>query len=196
MSSARQRWLEAGVAALSEEGSAAAVRIDRLAARLGLSRGSFYHHFAGAEDFKLALLDHLRDEQVTTFAGVAADGRTGDARGAKEASVTLISRLGAARSDLRRPRLEAALRAWALTDSDAARTQASIDENRLESIRAIWRQVTDDEEEVRLAALLPYVIAVGSAAIMPPLSDDDLHRLFERIITLVPDDRPQEGDGS
>ena len=55
----------------------------------------------------------------------------------------------------------------------------------MEEIRSVWRKVTDDEGEVRMAALLPYVIAIGSSAIMPPLSDDDLNRLYERIVALV-----------
>ncbi len=40
-------------------------------------------------------------------------------------------------------------------------------------------------EVVRMAALLSYVIAIGSSAIMPPLGDDALNRLFERLMALV-----------
>ena len=42
---------------LAAEG-AAGVRIDRIAARLGLSKGSFHHHFAGADGYKRDLLAH------------------------------------------------------------------------------------------------------------------------------------------
>lgn len=185
MSEARQRWLDGGVEMLAQEGGAGAIRIDRIAPRLGLTRGSFYHHFKGAADFKLELLKHLEKKQLSAFAEIVDSERHSEARGADETTSSLISRLAAARSELRNPRLEAALRAWALTDADAARTQAAIDEGRLEEIRSVWRKVTDDEDEVRMAALLPYVIAIGSSAIMPPLSDDDLNRLYERIVALV-----------
>jgi hypothetical protein len=40
-------------------------------------------------------------------------------------------------------------------------------------------------EVVGMAALLPYVIAIGSSAIMPPLGADALNRLFERLVALV-----------
>ena len=193
-SGARQRWLNEGVEMLSEEGGTGAVRIDRIAARLGLTRGSFYHHFDGAAGFKRELLAYLEDKQISAFSDAIAGERTSGTRSGREISSSLISRLAAARGDIRRPRLEAALRAWALTDPDAARTQAAIDEGRLEMIRSIWRQVTTDEEEVRLAALLPYVIAIGASAIMPPLSNDDLHRLYERILTLVPEDSVDQRD--
>ena len=185
MSEARQRWLDEGVEMLTQEGGAGALRIDRIAPRLGLTRGSFYHHFKGAADFKRELLDHLEKRQLGAFSEVIAEERSDEGRTAHETTASLISRLAAARSRLRRPRLEAALRAWALTDPDAARTQAAIDEGRLEMIRSVWRQVTDDEDEVRMAALLPYVIAIGSSAIMPPLSDEDLALLYERIVALV-----------
>lgn len=198
MSTARQRWLDAGIEVLAEEGGVDAVRIDRLAQRLGLSTGSFYHHFQGAAGFKKDLLAHLEQTQTSAFADAIIDTQVSPDNGLKTSS-DLIARLAAARAEIRSPRLEAALRAWALTDPDAARTQAAIDEARLETIRSVWRQVTDDEEEVRLGALLPYVIAIGASAIMPPLGDDDLHRLYERILTLVPDgplDQPGEDESN
>lgn len=194
MSAAKQRWLDAGIEVLEEEGGVDAVRIDRLAERLGLSTGSFYHHFQGAAGFKKDLLAHLEEVQTTGFSDAVADTDVVPGDGA-HTSADLIGRLAAARAEYRRPRLEAALRAWALTDPDAARTQAAIDEGRLETIRTVWRHVTQDEEEVRFAALLPYVVAIGASAIMPPLGDDDLHHLYEMIISLVPHGTPDGQDG-
>lgn len=195
MSAARQRWLDAGIEVLAEEGGVDAIRIDRLAERLGLSTGSFYHHFKGAAGFKKELLAHLEETQTTGFADAVADTEVVPGDGVKT-SADLIGRLAAARAEYRRPRLEAALRAWALTDPDAARTQAAIDEGRLETIRSVWRHVTSDEEEVRLAALLPYVVAIGASAIMPPLADDDLQCLYEMIISLVPGPASERDDES
>ena len=195
MSAARQRWLDAGIEVLAEEGGIDAIRIDRLADRLGLSTGSFYHHFQGAAGFKKDLLAHLEEIQTTGFSDAVADTEVIPGDGVKTSS-DLISKIGAARAEYRRPRLEAALRAWALTDPDAARTQAAIDESRLETIRSVWRHVTQDEEEVRFAALLPYVVAIGASAIMPPLGDDDLHRIYEMIITLVPDGEDRRDDNA
>jgi AcrR family transcriptional regulator len=186
MSAARQRWLDAGIEVLTEEGGVDAIRIDRLAERLNLSTGSFYHHFKGVAGFKKELLVHLEEIQTAGFADAVADTEVVPGDGAKT-SADLIGRLATARAEYRRPRLEAALRAWALTDPDAARTQAAIDEGRLETIRSVWRHVTSDEDEVQLAALLPYVVAIGASAIMPPLGDDDLHHLYEMIISIVPD---------
>lgn len=118
MSRARDRWLTAGVEALAEEG-ANGVRIDRLAARLRLSKGSFHHHFGGADDFKRVLLDHV--EGLLTYALQAVVAAPVPTVGGRETLARLTSLLTDADGGLYRPELEVALRAWALTDPDAAR---------------------------------------------------------------------------
>jgi len=193
MGDARQRWLDEGVDVLSEEG-ASGVRIDRIAARLGLSKGSFHHHFDGAGGFKLELLAHLEELLTGALQRTVADGEAQES--GRDTFVRLIPLVVAGHGGVYRPQLEKALRAWALTDDDAARTQANIDEARLEAIRGIWHKLSDDEEDVRVAALLPYVIAIGSTVIFPPLSTDDLQLLYERILPLVPDGDAPVDDGT
>ncbi len=191
MSAARDRWLDEGLTVLEEDG-AAGVRIDRLAARLGLSKGSFHHHFAGANGFKKELLDHV-ESRMTGLLEQAVDFAR-DEPSARRIFARLLEQIATSDGEFFRPRLETALRAWALTDTDAARTQARIDDSRLEVLRALWRRVTDDEEEVRLGALLPYVIGLGATVVMPPLSREDVGKLYERILPLVPDDLPRNHD--
>ncbi|HEU5128151.1 MAG TPA: TetR/AcrR family transcriptional regulator [Glycomyces sp.] len=179
MSEARNRWLDEGVEMLAEEGFEG-VRIDRIAARLGLSKGSFHHHFDGAAGFKHDLLAHLEDRQVGAFADMVAEARAGEGASPRESLLRLVVLLDAPRGRYR-PRLETALRAWALTDPDAARVQAGIDEARLRMLEDLWRRISDDEAVVRAAALLPYVIALGASVLMPPLDTEDLQRLYALI---------------
>ena len=56
----RARWLEEGLTVLQEDGPAA-LAADRMAKRLGVSRGSFYWHFANAMDFAAAVLAEWED---------------------------------------------------------------------------------------------------------------------------------------
>lgn len=184
MSEARNRWLHEGVEALAEEGFEG-VRIDRIAARLGLSKGSFHHHFDGAAGFKHDLLAHLEDRQVSAFAGMVAEARAEGRTTPQESLMRLVALLDAPRGRYR-PRLETALRAWALTDPDAARIQANIDKARLRMLEDIWRRISDDEAVVRAAALLPYVIALGASVVMPPLETEDLQRLYALIMPAAP----------
>src|SRR5215207_10520044 len=48
-------WVQAGLAAVADDGPNG-LRIDRLCRRLGVSKGSFHHHFAGSGDFKKTVL--------------------------------------------------------------------------------------------------------------------------------------------
>ena len=67
-------WLEAGLAALAAQG-VAGVRIGPLCRELGVTTGSFYHHFAGRADFLEALIDHWCESQVdAVVALVEAEG--------------------------------------------------------------------------------------------------------------------------
>lgn len=184
MSRPRDRWLNEGVTVLASEG-ADAVRIDRIAARLGLSKGSFHHHFAGVDGYKKALLAHV--EEMLTIPLSTATAALGEEADARSILGRLTSLLGESDADIYRPDLEVALRAWALTDANAAKTQTRIDSARLAALSAVWSAITDDPEEARLAALLPYVIGIGATVLMPPMKAGDLQRLFELILPLVPE---------
>ena len=56
----RDRWVEEGLLALQADGPAA-LAADRMARRLGVSRGSFYWHFANMVDFEAAVLAAWED---------------------------------------------------------------------------------------------------------------------------------------
>ena len=56
----RDRWVEEGLVALQADGPAA-LAADRMAKRLGVSRGSFYWHFTNAVDFEAAVLAAWED---------------------------------------------------------------------------------------------------------------------------------------
>ena len=62
----KRDWLDAGLVLLAEQG-APSVTIERLAERLGLSKGSFYHHFKGMGGYRTALLEHFEAERTTRF---------------------------------------------------------------------------------------------------------------------------------
>ena len=59
----RERWLEIGLEALWERGTEA-LRIDGLAERLEVTKGSFYAHFDGKPAYLTALCEHWRDHAM------------------------------------------------------------------------------------------------------------------------------------
>ncbi|WEV24052.1 TetR/AcrR family transcriptional regulator [Streptomyces sp. 71268] len=120
----KRDWLEAGLAVLAADG-AGAVTIDRLCGDLGLTKGSFYHHFKGITGFRTELLAHFEAESTTRFIEAVEDvpGPTG-------AKFTHLLDLALA-DEGDRPGLEVAVRAWALGDVEARAAQRRIDERRI-----------------------------------------------------------------
>ncbi|MEV4114763.1 TetR/AcrR family transcriptional regulator [Nonomuraea sp. NPDC049695] len=184
MSTARDRWLDEGLKVLAEEG-AAGIRIDRIAARLKLSKGSFHHHFDGAEGYKKELLAHFERLSLETL-----DRAITEAAGPTDARTVLAHLTRLVRPDgtgLYRPELEIALRAWATWDADVRAVQTRLDEARLAALQRVWRPAVTSDDAARTAALLPYLLAVGATVVFPPIDADRLRGLYELLLPLVPD---------
>ncbi|WP_327102933.1 TetR/AcrR family transcriptional regulator [Nonomuraea glycinis] len=184
MSTARDRWLNEGLHVLAEEG-AAGIRIDRIAARLNLSKGSFHHHFDGAEGYKKALLDQVERLSIDTLENAIAD--VGESAGARVILARLTTLVRPGSTGLYRPELDIAVRAWATWDAEVRAVQTRLDEARLSALQRVWRSAVATDEEARTAALLPYLLAVGATVVFPPVDADQLRDLYETLLPLVPD---------
>lgn len=182
MAISRERWLDEGLDVLASE-SASGLRIDRLAARLGVTKGSFHHHFAGAGAYKAALLEHYEQRTLTAIDEGIAAHRDGGTR----ATLTWLSELALSGDPAIRPtELDAAVRAWAHSDDDARATQARIDARVIGALQAVWRPATSSDAAARTAALVPYLVSVGAAATVPPIGADELRAVYELLLEIAP----------
>ncbi|WP_410587886.1 TetR/AcrR family transcriptional regulator [Amycolatopsis sp. lyj-23] len=159
----RRDWLDAGLVLLAEQG-APAVTIERLTERLGLSKGSFYHHFKGTGGFRTALLAHFETERTTRFV--------------EQAEAVPDDRLGALLKLVLAPGpglgLEIAVRAWALQDAEARAVQERVDRTRV-------AYLTEISGDAGLAQAL-YLIVVGAGQVVPPLSGRQLEDALELVL--------------
>ena len=191
----RSDWLEAGLTSLAEDGPNG-VRIDRLCRRLNVSKGSFHHHFAGAVDYKRALLEAY-ETRIVEALDEAIEHATSTTP--KDALAGLTAAISASES-FYRPELEVAMRAWAFSDPDVRAVQQRVDERRLQSLHGIWTKILDDSEAAYTAALVPYLVGIGASLIQPPTPRDQLQRVYELLLDSVPDkshqDMPQGLDQS
>lgn len=151
----RDDWIAAGLDALASGGERS-IRVDPLASRLGVTKGSFHHHFRGAADLRLAVLEAHEHVQLELVAAVRSQVEGLDASAALDLLGTLIGRLPD-------DRLERAVRSWAAVDDAAAAVQARIDAARLAAIEALWLQVVP-APHARTAALVPLLAMVGASA--------------------------------
>lgn len=183
----RSKWLDAGLGVLAAEG-AAGLRIDRVAAKLKLSKGSFHHHFDGVDAYKRELLAHFEAMSIDALERAVDEV---DAPASAHAVLARLTQLVApGEGGIYQPELEVAVRAWSTWDPDVRAVQGRIDKARLAVLQRVWRPHVADSDEARVAALLPYLVAIGAAAIVPPVAPDELRRVYDLLLPLVPDDAP------
>lgn len=153
----RKVWLEAARRMLIDDGIDR-VRVERIAARLGVTRGGFYWHFK----HRNALLDELlRDWETTnTEAFIAA---------IKEAPVSFESRIlrlftlwieGIFDADL-----EVAVRNWARTSKAVTEAVQRADTKRLEFLESLFVSAQYAPEEASARARVLYYTQIGYYAV-------------------------------
>jgi AcrR family transcriptional regulator len=131
-----------------------AVRIEKLAQALGVSKGGFYWHFDG----RAALLEEMLDawERLVideVIERVEVGG--GDAR----AKLRRLSRLAGSSREFMP--IELAIREWARRDKTVAKRLRRIDNRRMEYMRSLFAAFCPDEDEVEVRCLLLLSLFVG-----------------------------------
>ncbi|WP_067175419.1 TetR/AcrR family transcriptional regulator [Microtetraspora niveoalba] len=178
----RQDWLEAGLTVLSEEG-APALTVERLCGRLGLTKGSFYHHFAGMTGFRTGLLAHFAAEYTGRYIDeVERSGGSPFARLERLLALILAE-------EGERSRLEISVRAWAAQDGEVRATQERVDALRLDYLRSLWREAGGAEADALPMARLFYLVLIGAGQVAPPMTAGDLREVYELAMRLAPGDR-------
>jgi AcrR family transcriptional regulator len=199
MRTTRTRWLDEGLDVLASDGIDG-LRIDRLAARLGVTKGSFHHHFDGIVDYRRALLAHYEEQTRAALASAISSRSGSGTRATLEWLTALVAAGGDDTSEavggaaageagaIRRPELDAAVRAWAHGDPEARATQARIDAAAIAALQAAWRPAVESDAAARTAALVPYLVSLGAAAMVPPVEADELRAVYESLLERVPAD--------
>ncbi len=117
-------WVNAGLKALAKSGFSA-LKADTLANRLGISRGSFYWHFADVAAFHAAILRRWREIALENIIDEI-----------EEASDDRLEAL-ASRAFSRDTGVERAVRAWATADGRARAAVEAVDAERIRYLRKL-----------------------------------------------------------
>ncbi|MBI3149897.1 MAG: TetR/AcrR family transcriptional regulator [Betaproteobacteria bacterium] len=150
-SEARQRWLEAGLEALTA-GGLEALRIEPIAKRIGLTKGSFYHHFASREAYVEALLEHWEARSTRRIIELA---EAAPSLGAKYDRVNALA-------DAVDHHLEIALRGLVRHDARIGAMVNRVDRRRIAYLAALSRDGGADAAQARFLAELGYFAFVGA----------------------------------
>ncbi|HHH11383.1 MAG TPA: TetR/AcrR family transcriptional regulator [Sorangium sp.] len=170
----RAKWLDHGLASLTAHGPSA-LKADKLAHSLGVSRGSFYWHFKNLADFHAALLHHWLDVTVGQVVADLTHPRT-----PRQRIHALVER--AANNDA--GDLERAVRAWALQADDVQRMVSEVDAQRVGYLRSCLDEMAPRANN-QARALVLYMMAVGTAMVAPTLSSSRRQQVIDELMHIV-----------
>lgn len=164
-------WLE-GAHALLVEAGVEAVKIGALAERLGLSRTSFYWHFADREALLAGLVERWRATNTAALlARIEAPAAT-----VTEAILNLFDAW--VDPGVFDSRAEFAMRTWALTDAAVAKALAGEDARRIAALTALFQRFGAPPVQADTRARTVYLTQVGYIALR---SQEDFHTRMARI---------------
>jgi AcrR family transcriptional regulator len=159
-------WLDEGLKTLAKSGFTA-LKAEPLAKAMGVSRGSFYWHFADVGAYHAAILKHWRDvaaEQI--IANVEASSKD-------DSPLLLLLR----RSFSNKPALENAVRTWATLDPVARTAVQAMDRRRLGYVESLFERSGFAPGVARSRAQIFYWAFLGFA-----LSDKPLPRARQQAV--------------
>jgi len=154
----RQAWLDTAREALIEEGTAG-VEVNKLAKRLGSSRGGFYWFFRNRQQLLEDLLAYWAHNGTALFEKIL---RTPGRNGMEEYGALINLWLDESDYD---PKWDGAVRDWARTSEAVRKVVARVDQRRIEILEQIFRDMDYRGREAHIRARITYYHQVGYYAL-------------------------------
>lgn len=164
-------WIKEGLKALARSGFTA-LKAEPLAKAMGVSRGSFYWHFADLGAFHAAVLKRWRE--------IAAEQIIADVEASDEPVHALLQRSFGARLDLER-----AVRNWAAFDPAAQGAVRAIDRRRLDYIEALLAKRELPPAEAQARAQILYWTFLGFALSGTAVPATRLKGLLDELMRMI-----------
>jgi AcrR family transcriptional regulator len=169
------RWVDTAIDVLASDG-VTGLRVEVLAKRCGVTKGSFYWHFKDRQALLDAVLlrwkeGRIRDIEKTT--SVSPGQERDQLHFAIEVYGAVRNRKGMA--------IELAVRDWARHDAHAARIVESVDLYRLDCTRKLFVAAGMSDAEAKSRSLLLYACVFGLSLMHYGHFDNNLADLKQRI---------------
>ena len=162
-----EEWVRAGLKALAKSG-ASALKADKLAASLGVSRGSFYWHFADVPAFHAAVLKRWRE--------VALENIIAEIETTSDPFEALLHRAFAGGSGV-----ESAVRAWATADAQARKAVEAVDAERIRYLQKLLVDAGIAPEVAAMRARVMNWTYLGFAISSSKLEGDSLKQMIREL---------------
>jgi len=145
----KRQWLDKALNILEQSGIEA-VKIDRLAKELNVSRSGFYYHFKDRQD----LLQHVLDFWTNEYTGVVTSDLSLKEIKADERLLAIMKMI----KEKNLTKYDLALNLWARNDPQASEALKIVVAMRLDYLREIFRElgISGDELEMRTKLFVCY----------------------------------------
>ena len=170
----KAEWIEAGFKALARDG-VDSVRVERLADKLRVTKGSFYWHFEDRGALLAALLEAWQAEATNAVID-AVEAQGGNARARLTALFTIVGEVDG--------RLDRAIRTWAAQDRTAKAAIEAIDRRRLDYLVTLFSEIGFKPADALARARLVYHALIGQFMMGEPVAHGD--RLAECLEIVLP----------
>lgn len=165
-------WIKNGMKILGSEGEAA-ITIERMSKELGVTKGSFYHHFKNIRDYKQQLLAAWQADTENIISTMRGHP---DLPGRLYAFLEQIAK--------RNPRIETSVRAWGVAEHWVGAYVARVDRARYEVLQEVISRYVPNPQRADAAVYLIYATTLGFLYIQPAPSMKMIKRVLDEFIYL------------
>ena len=168
-------WIEAAIDVLARDGIAG-LRVEVLAKRCGVTKGSFYWHFKDRQALIEAVLLHWKEGRIKDI-----EKTTAVAPGREKDQLHYAIEVYGASRNRKGMSIELAVRDWARHDARAASVVEEVDLYRLDCTRRLFVAAGMSDAEAKSRSLLLYACVFGLSLMHYSQFDDNLGDLKQRI---------------
>ncbi|MBL8434559.1 MAG: TetR/AcrR family transcriptional regulator [Zoogloea sp.] len=175
----RAAWIQAALDTLADEG-VTGIRVEVLAKRLHVTKGSFYWHFKDRQDLLAGVLDTWKDGRIRDIIK-----QTRPEPGKEEAQIFHVIDVYSASRNKKGILIELAMREWARRDAQAAATVEEVDAWRLRCARELFLAIGLPLHEASTRSMLLYAYVFGVSMMNCEKFDGDIARMKSDILKLI-----------
>ena len=186
----RSGWIDGAIEALADEGLSG-MRVEALAKRFGVTKGSFYWHFRDRRALQRALLEHWREGRIRDI-----HKQTRARPGHEAEQLRHVIDVYSASRNRKGILIELAIREWAQRDPEVAEVVAEVDAIRLACARDLFLALGLSEEEATARATLLYAYVFGFSLMHVERMPQEIERLKTRIAGWITGPAAGDDEGS
>lgn len=169
-------WLNKAESELAKNGIAA-VRVEPLAKKMNVTKGSFYWHYKGRKELLDQLINRWRNRSTSAIIERLSSASLSPKERLKELFMLPAKRSKKAEA----ANVEQAIRNWAQSDKEVKSVVDEVDRHRLAFIAGNFKDLDNNDADAELKAMRFYCAMQGMAVLGKQLDDAKINRIFDSL---------------